>query len=79
MGGRHEPEAGADSAAARLDYCAGCGGRVTDFDPDGFEAPDGQRGHRRHVPFTGPYAPAPIRMRTDPYPRNPRPTWDTET
>ena len=28
-----------------LDNCQGCGKRVTDFDPDGFEGSDGQRGH----------------------------------
>lgn len=28
-----------------LDNCKGCGKRVKDFDPDGFEGDDGQRGH----------------------------------
>ena len=28
-----------------LDNCKGCGERVKDFDPDGFEGADAQRGH----------------------------------
>ena len=28
-----------------LDNCKGCGQRVTDYDPNGFEGDDGQRGH----------------------------------
>lgn len=28
-----------------LDNCEGCGQRVTDFEPGGFEQEDGQRGH----------------------------------
>jgi hypothetical protein len=28
-----------------LDTCAGCGRRVTDYDPDGFEGDNAQRGH----------------------------------
>ena len=28
-----------------LDNCKGCGERVTDYDPDGFEGDDAQRGH----------------------------------
>lgn len=28
-----------------LDNCKGCGERVTDYDPNGFEGDDAQRGH----------------------------------
>ena len=28
-----------------LDNCQGCGQRVTDYDQNGFEGDDGQRGH----------------------------------
>ena len=31
--------------APSLDVCKGCGERVTDFDPNGFEGEDAQRGH----------------------------------
>ena len=36
-----------------LDNCKGCGERVTDYDPMGFEGCDGQRGHFTcgQVPF----------------------------
>jgi len=28
-----------------FDHCPWCAGRIRDLDPDGYEAPDGQRGH----------------------------------
>jgi hypothetical protein len=34
------------TTAPTLDHCRHCGGRVRDFDSDGYERPDGQRGHQ---------------------------------